>query len=204
MRAWTCTSWYLCFSSAIIAIAFIHPLLSSPTTGPARSLRSRSRSSSSRASSGTLTSSTRSRTAIRMRMRTLRATPSSKLRKGTGCLCGGWSASTAHSGCSGSGFSGSSSLQFARSRIGPAGAGASRFGRKPIAPTVTSGSNWPCSRTWSRASPTHRAPTLPSPLALAPSIRARRTAFARPTFRRITATARRAPSRRLRSPSDVH
>jgi len=28
-RARTCTSWYLCFSSAIIAIAFIHPLLSS-------------------------------------------------------------------------------------------------------------------------------------------------------------------------------
>jgi hypothetical protein len=44
-----------------------------------------------------------------------------------------------------------------------------------------------------------RGPTLPSP-ALAPSILAPRTAFARPTIRRITTTARRAPSRRRCSP----
>jgi hypothetical protein len=45
-----------------------------------------------------------------------------------------------------------------------------------------------------------RPPFLSSPPAHAPSIRAPRTAFARPTFRRITATTRRAPSRRLRLP----
>ena len=45
-----------------------------------------------------------------------------------------------------------------------------------------------------------RTPTSPSPPALAPSILAHQTAFARPTFRRITATTRHAPSRRPRSP----
>ena len=43
-------------------------------------------------------------------------------------------------------------------------------------------------------------PTFSSSPAHAPSIRANRTAFARPIFRRITAATRRAPSGRARSP----
>ena len=53
---------------------------------------------------------------------------------------------TAHSCCSGLGCS---SLQFAQSRNSPDQTSASQCGRGTIAPTVTSGSNWPCSRSWS-------------------------------------------------------
>jgi hypothetical protein len=48
-----------------------------------------------------------------------------------------------------------------------------------------------------------RQRTSPSTPAFAPPIPTPSNAFARPTFRRLTASARRAPSRRRRSPSEI-
>ena len=113
-----------------------------PTTGCARAragaLRSHSRSHSSSWASSSNTGS---------RTRTLRATPSRKRRKGSVCLCCGLSASTAHSYCL---DLRRSSGRCARRRNDLTGASASQCGRGTIAPTVTSASNWPCSRSWSR------------------------------------------------------
>jgi hypothetical protein len=128
-------------SNASVLVSVTAPLLSPSPEGGQATLKTRP-PSALRVNQKRQRSPARSRRRVTGGTSRVRASRSPATPSGPACPGARASAWTAHSCCS--------SLQFARSRNGPDQTSASQCGRGTIAPTVTCGSNWPCSRSWSR------------------------------------------------------